>query len=1750
MRAASLAVALAACLACSARSDPAAEGSGERRHLGDAPAWAGDTTGLNNAATRQRIHDEYKRHAETASNLWNMRRWKQAVKKSEDPELSDHLRRWMYAHHVPAKYLDPDVPTTAYVPFTPGVYLDPMPGAGINAIGGVGGVPLFNQEQALADHHRLLHEYSTSPFNYVMWLRRMLAANPSTAALASAVGAGAEALDPYHFQTSAYLPSGWGPAAQGLRNKVALATTTAVADGLPTPASYRQFDMQAPAYSQADPFSGRMASIHPWSPAAPRSDQPTPHVDANGATILLQQAGKGARRNPRAAEATAAAAAAPSSLDSAMGLPPSPARKAASGGSGSPARFAEVHSQSKASAGLGAGLGAAAEAKAHAHAGHRRLHSTAARRLLAKAGAKDDTTTTTKDGPPAPVVIHQYGVPPGSGVPAGTSVLTTTAGFPGHTPTTLMPFQTGNLPSGLPTPQADMFADPKTNFMIPPSNGPGDGMTATFGNWNPSGVHPQGVPIYPPDASSPFVLAATSGLHAPQDVVVGAPPLSIYHGDTASAIAAHAKATGGKLDPPPPQLLSPQLYPARSPDHTGSDRLFGAAPPTSSALLPHTAGTYGSHADGHALYGVPSDGHSSSHTYESQGGITGHSYHNSASGGYPYNTVGRHASYTDLVTATTGKRPTPAEASKYAPEEDRLATSYGMEPHHSGYPAGSSVDPRANGGVGLGGGHPARVDAAPSRHDEADAEGASDDDGYTEEDSSSEGGLSDSAHDGSLAGSTSGSGQDLGQTLQVLSNAVAALAQSQSSMWSHVRASDMESTVARAAAQGVQAGLAGGRGGGSSTLGSGVPRGAGHLGDEVGLDWAGQSKGEDGGEDEDDDGEEYGQDEEGFGTRGGDVGSTPRDGAPRTSWRLRRSQSEGVQEGEQQGGRSHGGHVTRYRDTASVDEDAQRFRSKAGSAWSSHPAHGSMYRAHAGPAGHFVDHTHAPFGHSGMHRHSGYRHPAVGHFHPHGPHGGPGAAFDGAHALGMHHFPHGSVPAHQRHVGATGHHAALSWLSPAAREHAARTASAAGRSGVHNGQPLMPHATSGIPRLGPNAGMPVSSVHHSHALPGHGVSAGTAGFHPGVANTLPHSVGGGDAESAAALHAAAPQPLSDPQDSLVLDAHVDELPDETKRAMLKAHNDARNARFAQAKAHAGAASKAHAGAASKAHAGAASKAHAGAAAGVSSRHAALRRAGSTLANPLFDDPHTAATIAASEDSPFGMRGTDVEPAGHRPSSAESGLRSIRARISGRLEGDDDGSHLNDALKARVARFLAKRKGSSLGEPVADQLKAAHRADDPVLRALRHQAKAHVQAPPDLFLQTGAGSGAGAGHVAAASAAPAPTKAQASAKALAQASSPAKPLAAASSLPAAPSQRAPKPSPAALPAAQAAASPAAAVPSRNKAAAIAAEARGRTAAAVHSAASAATPMPRFRGLAKAAERLTHAAAAHVSRHTRPSGLRSTTSQADIQAARNRLGTASEQPGDVAIIQQAETDLMLGLSVQRQGSPTEPKGPVKGQPKEPVPSQPPQLRTLDRLGLKAMTDTGRLSAHLLFNANPATPAKDSRREDYAKMVFAGVEDPPGSAGRSPDLTRHLAHGALELFSGDVEGEVPLAVPPPAPIRMEAAEAVMANAVDKSGVKRVSDPLPVEGFPLPRLEDSPYSPDVTKAEFKLFSERYGLAQGGLDNPIEQLLGPGAANARQFYSQRDINGGPFSPVQGQAFVQLRGSARSKQAPRQEAAE
>lgn len=73
MRAAGLAVAFAAWLACSARSDPPAAEASERRHLGDAPAWAGDSTGLNNAATRQRIHDEYKRHAETASNLWNMR---------------------------------------------------------------------------------------------------------------------------------------------------------------------------------------------------------------------------------------------------------------------------------------------------------------------------------------------------------------------------------------------------------------------------------------------------------------------------------------------------------------------------------------------------------------------------------------------------------------------------------------------------------------------------------------------------------------------------------------------------------------------------------------------------------------------------------------------------------------------------------------------------------------------------------------------------------------------------------------------------------------------------------------------------------------------------------------------------------------------------------------------------------------------------------------------------------------------------------------------------------------------------------------------------------------------------------------------------------------------------------------------------------------------------------------------------------------------------------------------------------------------------------------------------------------------------------------------------------------------------------------------------------------------------------------------------------------------------------------------
>lgn len=87
MRAASLAIALAACLACSARSDPPAAGASERRHLGDAPAWSGDYTGLNNAVTRQRIHDEYKRHAETASNLWNMREEEACKRMARGPEV-------------------------------------------------------------------------------------------------------------------------------------------------------------------------------------------------------------------------------------------------------------------------------------------------------------------------------------------------------------------------------------------------------------------------------------------------------------------------------------------------------------------------------------------------------------------------------------------------------------------------------------------------------------------------------------------------------------------------------------------------------------------------------------------------------------------------------------------------------------------------------------------------------------------------------------------------------------------------------------------------------------------------------------------------------------------------------------------------------------------------------------------------------------------------------------------------------------------------------------------------------------------------------------------------------------------------------------------------------------------------------------------------------------------------------------------------------------------------------------------------------------------------------------------------------------------------------------------------------------------------------------------------------------------------------------------------------------------------------
>ena len=1411
----------------------------------------------------------------------------------------------MYSHHVPAKYLDPDVPATAYVPFVRGIYMDPIKGVGSGSVTGAAGVMEFNPRQAMEEHSRLLHEYSSSPFNYLMWLRRALAANPSTASLASAVGAGAEALDPYHYETTHYLPEGWGLAAQGIRNHVALATTTAMADGIPTPRSYRSIDMQAPAFSQGDPFSAKFASIYPWSPAVVGQqppNQPRPAVDGHGSTIMLQ---------------ASARAAGPGVLADAMGLPDRAPRSA------NAPRFAETRSRHR---------------HRHRHA-HRTKSGAAAATLRAQGDGDDESANddSANDGLPTTSVVTRG--PGGHPMAAKYS-------------SDLHPFQLGDIPSTLPRTAADLGA--KNAYLALPNTAPEQfiAAAATGGSGRVFGV-----PIHAPRELPPaFLPGLTNTLQ--QEGRIGPPVLSVYNGASASGIQATDD------DAPPPQLLMPQLFPM--PERQQDGPVQGAAPPLAGGLLPRS--------------GSP---HQFGHLTQGDAGMYGR--HDSSA--LPYR-GGHHASYNDLVTHLTGKKPTAKELVRNAPHEPRHPTAWhqGYPSHPSGYGYGATPPPQGTYGQrGLYGHAPRTFDGGQGGNlgggrtrdsfgGEGTGEGTGDKDSVVKDEST----------DSQSSAGSSTEGQSLQKTVSELSAAVQALIKARGD-----GSSTLASDIAAGTARGIAQALRGGMGGGSLTSGTDSSTSVDtteNKQEQVTLT-------EDENKDEDDEGE----DEE--------------------------------DEGEDE-------------ETTEQDENDARFRSAR------RHGHGSLYRRRA----------HQP-------------------------------AFDGGYLPA----PGAGVPVQGVYTSQQGHDQ---------RPFVSSTAHGTD-GGPSSGSPLMPHASSGIPRLPAHHGVEVRQTRYEHALPGHGVANPTVGHSPGVANTLPVAVGGADALSAATLHAAAPQVVTEPQDTVVLSPHSDSVPPGDKAAMRKARHEAKakqdekdkKPRFRGVRG----APAAPRFVAHRATAGAEAGAEAG------SRAAALRRAGASIANAIFDSPYVAAAVAGDASSPFAMRGEDVDASGRRPVTSESHLREIRERISGRTDGDDDRSHTNDGLTAQVARFLAaKHRGLGPLTRAGRGAASAARSDEhAIFRSIERAAQRKAWAPPNLFLQAGA------------------TAAE-------------------------PTARASAPEAVTVPDGEDHGAP-----SRNKAAVLASSARADLDHKVHEAGAQAaaagtqaspSPVPRFRSLAAAAHRFARSASrAHAAHRSTAGGAKDiigAPSASVLKKARDRLAIGQATQEDVETIEAANRAAALSRGVQRKGDPNVPKSkPTGDKPESPAPSSPPPLRKLDRRGLRAMTDVQALAEKLLVAHEPSLADNEGRRKCWAKHVFAALGEEPGGGQRPGDLARHLAHGMRELFDSEIDAEPPQAVPPPDPVRQSDAAGIMANAIDTSGKSRVSDPLPVSAFPLPRPEDDPWHPKVTKAEEKLFFDIYGLKPGGLHQPIEQLLGAGAASPRRFFSGRDLGNGPFGDTAKLSLLQLASS-------------
>jgi hypothetical protein len=245
-------------------------------------------------------------------------------------------------------------------------------------------------------------------------------------------------------------------------------------------------------------------------------------------------------------------------------------------------------------------------------------------------------------------------------------------------------------------------------------------------------------------------------------------------------------------------------------------------------------------------------------------------------------------------------------------------------------------------------------------------------------------------------------------------------------------------------------------------------------------------------------------------------------------------------------------------------------------------------------------------------------------------------------------------------------------------------------------------------------------------------------------------------------------------------------------------------------------------------------------------------------------------------------------------------------------------------------------------------------------------------------------------------------------------------------------------------------------------------------------------------------------------------------AEIQAASARVGMGKGTDADLKLLDQAERLEVLTEAAQIKIPPKVKK--TKNPLPSPVPSEPPPLRRMDLRGVRAMQDVAELSESLLAKPSPVPPPDNPRLKDYNAHIFAPPADPPGLT-KNKDLPRILAHGMHELFAEQLEG-VSTKVPPRDPHRSPDEPGMMANAIDESGQRRVSDPVPPSTMPLVREPDDPWHPDLNKGMNRMFFTHNGLAMGGLSQPIDELLGPTDSYQQSWRRLKEEGSGPFGDI------------------------